>query len=95
MKYVFETPYVFEGKTYEEIEFDLANLKGSDISKAKKRFNSEGMISPFPTMDSDFCAILLSVVAKLPIEFFTEMPARDYCAVTNLVNHFLNSADSK
>lgn len=92
MKHVFSNPYEFEGKTYEEIEFDLTTLKGSDISKAKKRFSSDGNFSPLPTMDSDFCAHLLAMVTKQPIEFFSEMPAREYCVLTQMVSNFLNSA---
>lgn len=88
-KYTFEEPYEFEGKTYEHIEFDLKSLKGSDISAVKKQFTDEGKFSAFPTLDSDFCAYILARVSKLPIEFFTEMPAKDYCKLTQQVSNFL------
>ena len=95
MKHVFASPYVFEDETYEEIEFDLESLKGSDIAKAKKRFTSEGNHAFMPTVDSEFCAHVLAILMKKPIEFFSEMPAREYCLITTKVSNFFHNADSK
>ena len=89
MKHVFSKPYEFEGKTFKEIEFDLDSLKGSDISAAKKEFAATGNFSPVPSTDSDFCAILLARMTKQPVEFFTGLPARDYCSLTQQVSNFL------
>lgn len=88
-KYEFEKPYEFEGKEYESIEFDLESLKGSDISAVKKQFALEGNFSVVPAMDSDFCALLLARVTKQPLEFFMEMPAKDYNKLTQQVSNFL------
>ena len=95
MKHVFEKRYEFEGKTYTEIEFDLEGLKGSDISAAKKRFVREGGFSPMPTIDSDFCALLLAGLTKQPLEFFTGLPAREYCEITQKVSNFLMGSASE
>lgn len=89
MKHVFAKPYEFEGKTYDAVEFDLDSLKGSDISAAKREFTATGNFSPLPTTDYDFCAILLARMTKHPVEFFTELPAREYCALTQKVSNFL------
>lgn len=88
-KYTFNKPYEFEGKTYNFVEFDLTTLKGSDISQAKKLFVAGGNYSPLPATDPDFCALILARITKQPVEFFTEMPARDYCALTQRVSNFL------
>lgn len=89
MIHEFEKPFEFEGKTYEQIEFDLEGLKGSDISEAKKRFVKAGNYAVLPAMDSDFCAILLARLCRLPDEFFEQLPAREYCALTQKVSNFL------
>ena len=89
MKHVFLKPYEFEGKTYEDIDFDLTNLKGSDVSAAKKEFAAMGNYSPLPATDSDFCALLLCRLTKLPLDFFMGMPAPEYCALTQKVSNFL------
>lgn len=88
-KFTFSKPYEFEGETYEDIEFDLDSLKGSDISAVKRTFSNAGGYSPVPATDSDFCALILARVTKKPVEFFTEMPAKDYCALTQRVSNFL------
>lgn len=93
MKHVFTKAYEFDGKTYNEIEFDLESLKGSDISAVKKEFAAMGNYSPVPTTDSDFCAMLLARMTKQPLEFFTELPARDYCNLTQKVSNFLLTSD--
>lgn len=90
-KYTFDKPYEFEGKTYNEIEFDLESLKGSDIAAVKKRFSASGNYAPIPALDSEFCALILAHLVKQPIEFFSSMPARDYCNLTQQVTNFLSA----
>lgn len=89
MKYEFKKPYEFEDVTYTEIEYDLESLTGRDISDAKRQYVAAGNFSPLPTTDADFCVYILAKVMRKPIEFFTEMPARDYCAITQQVSNFL------
>lgn len=91
MKYVFKKPYEFEEVIYTELEYDLDSLTGADLSAAKRQWSAAGNFSPLPTTDADFCVYILASVAKKPIEFFTEMPARDYCGITQQVSNFLMS----
>ena len=88
-RYTFETPYEFEDQTYEYIEYDLNKVKGYDISAVKKQFNLDGNMSFLPTMEPDFCAMLLARVTKQPLEFFMGLPAKDYCKLTQQVGNFL------
>lgn len=89
MKYEFKKPYEFETVIYAELEYDLESLTGADISAAKRQWVAAGNFSPLPTTDADFCVYILARVTKKPIEFFAEMPARDYCAITQQVSNFL------
>ena len=89
MEYVFSKPYEFEGKEYKSIEVNLDELKGSDIAAVKRQFNRAGNFSAIPSTDSEFCAMILARAAKLPIQFFDSMPAKDYCAITQEVSNFL------
>lgn len=89
MKYEFKKPYEFEDVTYIELDYDLDALTGADISAAKRQWAAAGNFSPLPTTDADFCVYILAKVTKKPIEFFTEMPARDYCGITQQVSNFL------
>lgn len=89
MKYKFKKPYEFEDVTYTELDYDLDSLTGADISAAKRQWALAGNFSPLPTTDADFCVFVLAKVTKQPIEFFTEMPAQDYCGITQQVSNFL------
>lgn len=88
MKYEFTQPYQFEGKVFEEIEIDLESLKGSDMSAVKRQFAAKGLRSMAPIFDADYCALVAARAAKLPIEFFDEMPAKDYIEITSSVTNF-------
>ena len=70
-------PYVFEGKTYEEL--DLSGLEdvtagtlenvGRQVSKKNPGINPAVL-----EMSTPFCHMLAGRVAKLPLEFFLSMP---------------------
>lgn len=89
MKHVFSKPYEFEEKEYKEIEINLEELKGSDVAAVKTQFSAAGKFAAVPTTDLEFCIMLAARVAKQPIEFFTELPAKDYCAIAQGVSNFL------
>ena len=48
-----------------------------------------GIFAPVPASDSDFYTILLARLCKLPREFFSAMPAKDYAKLTQKVSSFL------
>lgn len=89
MEHKFTKPYNFEGKDYESISFDLDTLKGSDMAAAKREFAAMGQFSAVPAADSEFCALILARVCKQPKEFFDNLPAKDYWALTQQVTNFL------
>ena len=89
MKYVFSKPYQFDGETHKEIEFDIESLKGSDIAAVKRLYQRAGGAGVLPTADMEFCVLLLNRLSKKPIEFFNELPARDYVQLTTMVSDFL------
>lgn len=89
MEYKFEKPYNFEGKEYNELKFDLEGMKGADFAAAKKQFAKMGNFAAVPSADSEFCAVLLSRLANVPLEFFEGLPVKDYCALTQSVSNFL------
>lgn len=88
-KYEFSKKYEFEGTEYESIEFDLEVLSGSDIEEIQRMFMAGGNYSPVPAADSGFCAMVAARASKKPIEFFKQMPAKDYLRLTQQVSNFL------
>lgn len=90
MKHKFAKPYKFDDIEFTEIELDLDALTGKDISSAKRVWAMAGNFSPMPSADMDFCAALAAQASKQPIEFFEQLPAREFNKVTQMVSNFLN-----
>lgn len=89
-KHTFKTPFHFEGKDYPDIDMDLDGLTGQDLSDVKRRWAAAGNFSPLPSTDMDFCAEVAATAAKLPVEFFQALPAREFNKVTQAVSNFLH-----
>lgn len=88
-KYVLSKEYEFEGQKYTEVEINLDALTGRDVSAAKREWSRLGNFSPLMASDTDFCAFLAAKAAKLPYEFMSGLPAKDYCGIAQEVSNFL------
>lgn len=88
-KFVFSKPVIFEDKEYKEIEFDLDSLTGEDVEAVKKDFTTSGNFAAVPASDSTFCIMLLARAAKMPIEFFKVLSAKEYLKLSQEVSNFL------
>lgn len=85
-------PYVFEGKTYKEL--DLSGLEevtagtlesvGRQVSKKNPGINPAVL-----EMSTPFCHMLAARVAKQPLEFFQRLPAKDGIALKAMITNFL------
>jgi len=87
----FKKPYIFEGKSYTEIDLSgMDDLTGADmiaVNKIMKRV-SPG-IDVMPEVSVEYAAYFASRAAKQPVEFFTGMPPREMMKVKNRVMGFL------
>ena len=87
----FKKPYLFEGETHEGIELNLDGLKGSDLEKAQEiiaaqKKNPGNLV---PELSKVYCAQLAALSAKVPCDFISGLPAKDYAKVTLEVQNFL------
>lgn len=90
MKHVFSKPINFEDEPeIKEIEIDLDSINGYDISEVKKQFSAAGNFSPILATDTDFCIMMAARKSGKPIEFFKELPGKDYLAIAQGVQNFL------
>ena len=86
----FAKPYVFEGQTYTEVDLSgLEDTTAADLSAVNKILNKTGTVSPVPEMSMDFSIYMAARVAKLPVEFFQRLPAREAVRLKNTVTGFL------
>lgn len=99
MVITFSKEYTFEGKKYNEIELDLENITGQDLINYKNTYrkNTQNRVDNVlarniatMTMDTDFLLILASDRSnpKVPLEFFTSLPAKDFMKVMNELSAF-------
>ena len=94
----FGKPYKFGGQEYTEL--DLSGLEDvtagvlENVGKIAAKKNP-GMNPALQEMSLTFCTYLAQRVAKLPLEFFTGLPAKEAIKLKTLVTNFLYGGDGE
>ena len=94
----FGKPYKFGGQEYTEV--DLSGLEDvtagvlESVGKIAAKKNP-GMNPALQEMSLTFCTCLAQRVAKLPLEFFTGLPAKEAIKLKALVTNFLYGGDGE
>lgn len=94
----FAKPYKFGGMEYKEV--DLSGLEDvtagvlESVGKIVAKKNP-GMNPALQEMSLTFCTYLAQRVAKLPLEFFTGLPAKEAIKLKALVTNFLYGGDGE
>ena len=94
----FAKPYKFGGQEYTEV--DLSGLEDvtagvlESVGKITAKKNP-GMNPALQEMSMTFCTYLAQRVAKLPLEFFTGLPAKEAIKLKTLVTNFLYGGDGE
>ena len=94
----FAKPYKFGGMEYTEV--DLSGLEDvtagvlENVGKIVAKKNP-GMNPALQEMSLTFCTYLAQRVAKLPLEFFTGLPAKEAIKLKALVTNFLYAGDGE
>lgn len=94
----FAKPYKFGGVEYTEV--DLSGLEDvtagvlESVGKITAKKNP-GMNPALQEMSLTFCTYLAQRVAKLPLEFFTGLPAKEGIKLKAMVTNFLYGGDGE
>lgn len=94
----FGKPYKFGGQEYTEV--DLSGLEDvtagvlENVGKIAAKKNP-GMNPALQEMSLTFCTCLAQRVAKLPLEFFTGLPAKEAIKLKTMVTGFLYGGDGE
>ena len=94
----FAKPYKFGGQEYTEV--DLSGLEDvtagvlESVGKITAKKNP-GMNPALQEMSMTFCTYLAQRVAKLPLEFFTGLPAKEAIKLKTMVTGFLYGGDGE
>ena len=94
----FAKPYKFGGQEYTEVDLSgledvtAGGLESGGKITAKK---NPGMNPALQEMSMTFCTYLAQRVAKLPLEFFTGLPAKEAIKLKTMVTGFLYGGDGE
>ena len=94
----FSKPYKFGGQEYTEV--DLSGLEDvtagvlESVGKITAKKNP-GMNPALQEMSLTFCTYLAQRVAKLPLEFFTGLQAKEAIKLKAMVTNFLYGGDGE
>lgn len=91
-------PYIFEGKTYKELDLSgLENVTAGTLESVGRQVSKKnpGINPAVLEMSTPFCHMLAGRVAKLPLEFFQRLPAKDGIALKSLITNFLYGGDGE
>lgn len=93
----FTKPFTYEGRTYEELTFDLEQLTGRDSRLIENELRAAGHVVLVANFDSDY---LIRVCAracteKIGWDVLEAMPISDYNTIKNRVRNFLTRSASK
>lgn len=88
-------PYKFEGKEYTEIDLSgLEDLSAADMIAVNKYMDRTATgIQVMPEVSLEYACVFASKAAKLPVEFFTNLPPKQAIKVKNRVMGFLFGAE--
>ena len=90
----FTKPYRFEDQTFTEIDLSgLERMNAMDMCAAEKHLNRSGMFSPLPEMAAEYVCYVAAQASEQPIEFFKQLPPKDFIKVKNKVTNFFFGED--
>lgn len=90
LEIIFKEPYQFEKETYEKLDLSgLENMTGRDYATIEKLLRMQGVTTINPETTPEGAYMYASHVAKVPVEFFDELPLKEARKVKATVINFL------
>lgn len=89
-------PVEFDGETFTEISLDLDGLTGEDMLSVDRQYSSlsfENATTLSKELSKEYQLLTASRAAKMPVEFFYKLSARDFTRVTIRVRDFFTGMD--
>lgn len=82
-----EKPYLFDGKSYTEIDLSgVADLNSMQESAAENRVAREGFVVTETSFNYLYACVIASMATGLPEDFFTGLPICEVVKLKNAVN---------
>lgn len=94
----FGKPYKFGGQEYTEVDLSgLEDVTAGELENVGKiaAKKNPGMNPALQEMSLTFCIYMAQRVAKLPLEFFEKLPAKEAIKLKTMVTGFLYGGDGE
>nr|DAO45649.1 MAG TPA: tail assembly chaperone protein [Caudoviricetes sp.] len=80
----------FEDESYDSVDLSgLEMLTGRDMVMTSKTLARSGDVSMLPEMSMEYAFLMAAKAAKLPVEFFYNLPPKECIKIKNRVTNFL------
>lgn len=91
---MFKKPFVYEGKTYTEVDLTgIEDLSGAQLCAAHRMYTKSKSVALTPELDPNYAAIIGHMATKLPVEFFYSLPAKELSKIKRAVSGFFFGED--
>lgn len=91
--YTFKNPVMINGEETSEIKYDLTELTGKVVRRAKSELQKRGYTVALKELDECFHAALFAEACGLSVDDVENFPANDYMNIADLVRDFLNGEE--
>ena len=81
-------PFEYEGKKYDQIEYNLDSLTGDDLLMAEAEMNASGTIVPIVDLSKAYNAAVFARAAKIDYAMMRKLAAKDFTRATAAVMAF-------
>lgn len=89
----FKTPFKYEDKTFDKLEFDFSKLKGSDFINIYREIGRKGFVPLSARFDPDFCTIMAAKACRQSIDtdYIRALPINKFEQLFNACRNFFNT----
>lgn len=92
-KYKLKKSFEYEGKIYEEFNFNFEKLTGNDMIEIEGEMRDQGIFILSPENDTAFLSAIAARACNVHPAVIKALPMTDFLAVKRLTVRFLNGKD--
>ncbi|MBP2655410.1 MAG: hypothetical protein H6Q73_2979 [Firmicutes bacterium] len=87
-KLILKKPLEYEGKKYEELQYDLDKLTGDDLLTVEAEVTISGTLAPVMDLSKAYQAAVFARSAKIDYAMMRKLSAKDFTNATSAVMAF-------
>lgn len=91
--HVFKKPFEWEGKKYEEIDFDFGGLTGNDALSIELEMEQNNEYPLAPEVSKSYQAKMAARAGGIGSDLIAALPFQDFNRITNAARNFLVGQD--